>query len=471
MSRMKSSYPHPNPTHSYWIEEGPNGLKNHRTTPELPEYSDVVIIGSGYSGCSVASNMYLERVLPNKQSVVMLEGRDVCSGASGRNGGHIRSFYHTHQKQYIDSYGKQIAAQLAVFEHEEIFKVKKLTEKHKIDCDFDFRTSCQTFNDPKTVATALDNFYAFQNNEFIPKNIRNLVKIHFQPESNEVSEHNTNSFVITAPTCSVWPYKLITSLLLKCIEKGLNLQTYTMVETVKPYSSEDIKDGWIVQTNRGTIKCKKIVCATNAWTRALLPEFRNKIVPVKGCVSHIKPQSKTTGKLKYNYYHTFQHESDYVTAHKDMSMIAGGGGPTYLNYPNSIEMFNNADDSYAPEETLRYFENYPNKMYPGFAKDLKFVNDYTWTGCMAYTNDEFPFVGDLSPFGRKNMYIIAGFTGHGMPRIWSCGKFVAGLLEGYSKVTIPSVFLPTLERMYSQKEGVLDYLTGYDNCNRGHFKL
>lgn len=465
-----SEFPHPNPMKSYWIEEGPSILKNHRTTPELPQIADVVIIGSGYSGTSVASNLLLDKFSKFNGNIVMLEARDVCSGATGRNGGHIRSFYHGVHKHFVDKYGKETAANISMFEHNEMDKVKQLVDEFEIDCDFDLRRSCQTFMDPRTYKTGLDNFYAFQNNEFIPQDIRNQVKIHFDPEfKEEISEHKVGPFCITAPTCSVWPYKLITSLLLRCIKTGcLNLQTFTTVRNLKPSNNNE---GWIVKTSRGVIKCKKVVVATNAWTRTLLPEFKDKIIPVKGCVSHIKPISKNPGKLNFNYFHTFPYEGDYVTAHKDMSLIVGGGGKTYLKFPNSIEMFNNSNDSYAPKESLDYFKNYPNEKYPNFAKDLTFENDYTWTGCMAYTNDEFPFVGDMSPFGRKNLFVIAGFSGHGMPRIWSCGEYIAGLIDGTGKCNIPSVFLNTVDRMYSTKHGLFDDLADYDINNRNKFKL
>lgn len=466
-----SSYPHPNPTKSYWIEEGPNALKNHRTTDSLPKECEIVIVGSGYSGTAVASNLLLNHEADGKyKDIVMLEARDVCSGATGRNGGHIRSFYHGSHSKYVRKYGEEVAASLVMYEHNELYHVEKIIKEYNIDCNFDPRTSCQTFDDPATYKSGLDNFYAFQNNKHIPQDVKDMVKIHFLPESDDTSEHKVGPYSITAPACSLWPYKLITSLLSKCIEKGLNLQTYTLVKNIK--QTKD--NGWLVQTSNGVIKCKKVVCATNAWTRSILPEFKDKIVPVKGVVSHIRPKSDTTGKLKFNYYHSFPLESDYVTAHLDKSMIVGGGGQTYLKQPNSSQMFNSIDDSFIPTETLNYFKNYPNKFYPEFSKGLEFVNDYTWTGCMAYTNDEFPFVGNMSKFGRKNLYILAGFTGHGMPRIWSCGKYVANLINDVNdeeNVKIPVVFKLSLERMYSSNFELFDSLADYDYNNRGQFKL
>jgi glycine/D-amino acid oxidase-like deaminating enzyme len=59
----------------------------------LSQEAEVVIIGSGVTGTSIARTLLTSRKLagetPSRPAVVILEARDVCSGATGRNGGHI----------------------------------------------------------------------------------------------------------------------------------------------------------------------------------------------------------------------------------------------------------------------------------------------------------------------------------------------------------------------------------------------
>lgn len=43
-----------NPTKSFWIEGAESPYRNHRSTPELPSEVDVVIVGSGYTGATMA---------------------------------------------------------------------------------------------------------------------------------------------------------------------------------------------------------------------------------------------------------------------------------------------------------------------------------------------------------------------------------------------------------------------------------
>jgi hypothetical protein len=81
-ARIKPTLPHENPTTSYW-QDPPADIASLRSTEELPESADYVIIGSGISGACIAFNL-LEKKPDAK--VVILEARGAASGATGRNG-------------------------------------------------------------------------------------------------------------------------------------------------------------------------------------------------------------------------------------------------------------------------------------------------------------------------------------------------------------------------------------------------
>jgi ribulose 1,5-bisphosphate synthetase/thiazole synthase len=51
-----------NPTKSYWIEAAESPLRDCRSTVDLPQETDVVIVGSGYTGASTA--YWLHKVPP-----------------------------------------------------------------------------------------------------------------------------------------------------------------------------------------------------------------------------------------------------------------------------------------------------------------------------------------------------------------------------------------------------------------------
>lgn len=88
--------PRSNPTVSYW-QDPPDAIADHRTTPELPQSADIVIIGSGISGASIAFNILDQEPM---KKVIVLEARQACSGASGRNG--MLNCYLTSKIMYED---------------------------------------------------------------------------------------------------------------------------------------------------------------------------------------------------------------------------------------------------------------------------------------------------------------------------------------------------------------------------------
>lgn len=75
--------PSPTSTTPFWRTEE-HELDTHRSTPELPGECNVLIIGAGFAGAALAHYIYEDN--PSPPSVVILEARQACSGATGRNG-------------------------------------------------------------------------------------------------------------------------------------------------------------------------------------------------------------------------------------------------------------------------------------------------------------------------------------------------------------------------------------------------
>ncbi|KAG8772289.1 hypothetical protein FRC12_003138 [Ceratobasidium sp. 428] len=92
---QRAPLPSANPTKSFWLDSDPsaNPLARAGSTGPLPDAADIVIIGSGITGCSAAYHLadLLRCSEGQVQSVsaVILEARDFCSGATGRSGGHL----------------------------------------------------------------------------------------------------------------------------------------------------------------------------------------------------------------------------------------------------------------------------------------------------------------------------------------------------------------------------------------------
>lgn len=88
-AKAPPSLPVPNPITPFWRTEL-HPIDSHRTTPEIPETCDIAIIGAGFAGTSMAWYLLCDKEetkgQTKKPSIVMLEARNVCEGATGRNG-------------------------------------------------------------------------------------------------------------------------------------------------------------------------------------------------------------------------------------------------------------------------------------------------------------------------------------------------------------------------------------------------
>lgn len=78
--------PVPNATIPFW-RTNLDPLDSHRSTEELPSHCDILVIGAGYAGASTVHHILKQQTSPLK--ILLLEAREACSGASGRNGKYL----------------------------------------------------------------------------------------------------------------------------------------------------------------------------------------------------------------------------------------------------------------------------------------------------------------------------------------------------------------------------------------------
>lgn len=149
---MKDTRPFPvdGSTQSYWQHEGQkNGLseKLKQNNIDFPDICDVAIVGGGYAGIATAYHLLKSTSPPPR--VVLLEGREPCSGATGRNGGHLRPDYFMAAAKSSERYGAAAAFEVVQFEVNHLSAIKSLIESEGIVCDFNETVSLCVFTKPE----------------------------------------------------------------------------------------------------------------------------------------------------------------------------------------------------------------------------------------------------------------------------------------------------------------------------------
>ncbi|KAM0133829.1 hypothetical protein ACHAO1_005950 [Botrytis cinerea] len=438
-------------TEPFWHSEK-HHLHGYRSTDILPvnEIIDVVIIGAGYAGVATAYNLVKNGILSNfpNLSVMILDARSVCSGATGRNGGHHRPDLYGHIPKYINRAGVRAGAEIAEFEIAHVQALKELILREKIDCDFTLTRTCDVWNNQD----AADEAKAVFDRLCLKPELSYMEDVQFTTGK----DAETISGVKGAKACSTYsaatlsPYKLVTSLLASALATGsLNLQTNTPVISIKQSAHGD----HLVETPRGIVRARKVVHANNAYASGLLPEYAKNIIPCKGICCHITvPKGATVPLIEHSYIVRTEHGIlDYLISRPVGSIIVGGASATFR--PHKDQWYNNVDDGKLIEAPMeeRYYENFMQRTFHGWENsDAKIES--IWTGVMGYSFDSNPHIG-LVP-QRSGNFIIAGFNGHGMPVIWLAAKGLAEMLrtgKSFEEVRVPmplpSLFKTTQDRI------------------------
>lgn len=314
-SLKPAGLPCPNSSGSFWHSEPSPFLLKHRTSSNLPTTADVVIIGSGITGAS-AARFLAEDPRAASLKVVMLEAREACWGATGRNGGHCQPllFHRT--------------PEVAAFELRNVEAVRSYIAENEVDCEWRQVTGCQTIWDDTLMKSIAQEVKQLQNSH---PDIGKLVRA--VTDKTELAKHRVAAgaagATLTQGAGCLWPYKYVTFILEELVRAGkLNLQTNTPVTDISPGSAS----ASIITTPRGKIEASHVILATNGYTSRLVPSFTDLIVPVRCEMSALHPP-KNSERLPSSYGFVGAHGQnpnydDYLIQrpfYEDMNGVRRGG--------------------------------------------------------------------------------------------------------------------------------------------------
>lgn len=127
-------FPASDSTISFWQTNPKHPDLVNAKSEELPQSADVVIIGSGISGASVAYTILTEcQALGIEKKVVILEARQVCSGATGRNGGHLKCSPYLTYSDLKALLGKEKAKRVLHFQLRHLPTILELVKDEGLD--------------------------------------------------------------------------------------------------------------------------------------------------------------------------------------------------------------------------------------------------------------------------------------------------------------------------------------------------
>lgn len=203
-----------------------------------------------------------------------------------KNGGHCQPilFEHPHEPS------------IGHFELKNFHTLQDIIEEKQIDCEFYAQPGVRAIysrghlNDTELAILTMK--------DTAPELASMMRVVQNRDELNSLRIPSAIGAVVTDIAARMWPYKFVARILEDLITstklKGtFNLQTLTPVEKI---SKEGNSGHVIVKTERGIIKTKKVVLATNAYTSHLLHDFADLIVPCRGQMSALIPFPSVAGE-------------------------------------------------------------------------------------------------------------------------------------------------------------------------------
>ncbi|KAF7894476.1 uncharacterized protein EAF01_009927 [Botrytis porri] len=448
-------------TKSFWMKEPHPDIASVQSE-HLPKFADYVIIGSGITGASVAQALLegLETATPSDvqslthPKVIMLEARDSCSGATGRNGGHILET------------GEEYAMLKQRLGKEEAIKIHKLRVSHLEALIKSAENLGLTEESQVRKVRFLSVYFHQEAWEDIRKDIELFMAempddskgwgfIETDELAKEFGISNATG-AVTGIAGAMWPYKFVTGLLAHLRKQSPSdflLETNTSVSEIHGEN-----DYYEVLTPRGTIKTKHVIHCTNAHIGHLVPGIQGCIFPIVGQMSAQPPGDKFKPQSDHSWIFNYDRGFDYLTqlpvsstSNGEMMMGGGyaqtqGGGIHEMGVSNDAELNLYANIHlrgvlgavFAPENWGAVKESAVSAM---------------WTGNMGFSTDGLPWVGRLpaSLTERKTTtmqgaeWAAAAFSGEGMVHAWLSGKALADMIRsceesGSGDVSVPEWF-------------------------------
>ncbi|EPS34968.1 hypothetical protein PDE_09933 [Penicillium oxalicum 114-2] len=483
--------PRKGPSVAFW-QEPTHPIANVQS-PQLPRQVDIVIVGSGITGCSVARTLLENPRLHNKR-IALFEARALTSGATGRNGGHLVSPSAVDFAAVASLFGAEKAAEVTRFSFRnlerfhayvstldadlqdaaEARKTQKVmnfleptTFDHFQDSLRQFSAACPELADQFKILSA-EEAKVVGGDSIIPRRLDQRdwqsAKCQEQNEANCVFQKYR--FKESAGACeqfagAVWPYRTITGVFAKLLNEHasrFSIETNTPVTAVT-YDAERATHRRKIHTPRGVVYADQVVYCTNAYTSHLLPQLRGKVFPFRGTMS---TQSLTPSLPNHGARHSWSiyHEPTYdpVTGVFTfglyyMTQNAKTGDFFFGGEQQRLEEILVSDDTVVPTLPAQNLVSIMENTFTSpTGQALKSTPRRIWSGIMGFTPDGMPLVGRLGRrlTGRPDdgEWAAVGFNGYGMDKCWLVGELLGAMVAG-EDVTgqLPSLYQITDERL------------------------
>ncbi|KIJ60575.1 hypothetical protein HYDPIDRAFT_46094, partial [Hydnomerulius pinastri MD-312] len=473
--------PFQEPTQSFWTYP-PSSIATYTSQDSLPTHADIVVIGSGISSASFARTLLevdQERDDASRPlHVVMLEAQETCSGATGRNGGHINPpLYHDYE-DLKQSIGTRAAQQIMRFRLAHLEVLAKVADAEADSADCREVQAVDVFFDGVVFAEAKRKLSVYKAD--LPQEAK---AYEVWEGANAQKTFNLSPLAvgcITTRAGAVHPYRFVTSILSRLLAdypKHFHLYTRTPCTSITGPSTTT--PFYTLNTPRGQLSASHVVHLTNAYVGGLIPRLANAIYRVRETMSTQRPgrglhfqgtsNVKGDGRRSYVFFDSPQRKGfDYLTQlpNGERELMFGGGlegtaqdsGAAEGCSPGKARGMYDVHSAAHVSGALPIYFGATNWGAEGVSVEGEGADDderdpwaagrvkALWSGVLSVSVDELPWVGRVPPriagrmsppntnssprMARPGEWVAAGYSGEGMVHAWLCSRAVALMVLG-----------------------------------------
>jgi glycine/D-amino acid oxidase-like deaminating enzyme len=396
-----------------------------RSGPDLPDTTDVVVIGGGYAGINAARELARRGV-----AVTLLEAHTLGWGASTRNGGIVHAGYKCGPRELIRRYGDETGRALYRETLDGYATVKRLIADEAIDCDFREVGHLELAYAPSHVPElehARDSLAVMGvASTIVPR----------ERIREEIGSDAYYGALVVEGSGLLHPGRYFAGLADAAARAGADLHEGVRARTIRKQA-----DGrFVVETERGAILARDVFVATNGYTDGVAPSLRRRVIPIGSYIIASEPLPEALAKELSPHGRSFFDTKNFLYywhVSADRRMIFGGRA-SFM--PTSID------------RTAAILHRGLMEVHPQLTG---YRIDYAWGGNVGFTFDRMPHVGRTA----DGVAYAMGCCGTGVALMTHLGTQVGAWLAGGEAPILSRLRFPLVPAPYEGRPWFLP-LTG-----------
>lgn len=367
--------------------------------------ADVCIVGGGFTGLWTA--YYLKRAQPDLR-VVVLEGRFVGFGASGRNGGWLTNSVTGGREQYERSHGRNAAVEQQRAMNATVDEVIAVTEREGIDADIQKGGELTVARSP----AQLERLRAWVESE-AGWPAADVLMLDAEESAARVDVAGTLGGAWHPHCARIHPAKLVTGLAAAAERIGVVIHEETTVDEIRPRQA---------RTSRGTIRAEHVIRATEGFTARIRSEHRTWL-PMNSSMIATEPIPQDLfDRIGWQGRETLGDQAHvYVYAQRtaDDRIAFGGRGVPY-RYGSRVD-----SDGRTQERTVESLTRLLRQFFPPL---VEVPVTHAWSGVLGVPRD---WSSTVALDRTTGLGWAGGYVGTGVTATNLAGRTLADLVLGH----------------------------------------